>query len=249
MTPAEFAESIENFDRLNFTEQIKRFCWYVSQHLEKSTFGTSDISRCFDNSNCPKPSSINPFLSSLARQRPAFLLRKRNSSFELTKHARTLLDPVLGLREATIAVDKLLQSLPGRVTISSERVYLEEALKCFRHQAFRAAIVMTWNVAYDHFCNCILLAHLPDFNTQLPKSFPKADIVCIASRDDFEVLKESQVLQVAKSANIISGSIHKIMKEKLDRRNIAAHPSGVVVSAHTAEEYIVDLVENVLLKL
>jgi hypothetical protein len=46
--------------------------------------------------------------------------------------------------------------------------------------------------------------------------------------DDFQELKQSQVLQVCKSANIISGSIHKILKEKLERRNIAAHPSGVL---------------------
>jgi hypothetical protein len=56
-------------------------------------------------------------------------------------------------------------------------------------------------------------------------------------------------LQVCKSALLISGSVHKIMKEKLDRRNIAAHPSGVGTFAPTAEEYIKDLVENVVLKL
>jgi hypothetical protein len=57
------------------------------------------------------------------------------------------------------------------------------------------------------------------------------------------------VLQVAKSANIISGSVHKILKEKLDRRNIAAHPSNVTVSKLTAEDVILDLVQNVVLKL
>lgn len=87
------------------------------------------------------------------------------------------------------------------------------------------------------------------FNAQLRKSYPKADIKSVSNRDHFTELKEFQVLQVCKSANIISDSLHKILKEKLARRNIAAHPSGTVTSLPTAEEFIKDLVENVVLKL
>jgi len=40
-------------------------------------------------------------------------------------------------------------------------------------------------------------ARLADFNTQLPKSFPKADLKAVRTRDHFTELKEFQVLQVA----------------------------------------------------
>jgi hypothetical protein len=40
-----------------------------------------------------------------------------------------------------------------------------------------------------------------------------------------------------------------ILKEKLDRRNIAAHPANLKMLQSTAEEVIRDLVENVVLKL
>jgi hypothetical protein len=155
----------------------------------------------------------------------------------------------LGQRSATVRVHKLLSELPEKISNASEKAYLEEALICFKHKAFRAAIVMTWNLAFDHLCHLVLQSHLPAFNTQLPKSFPKADIAAVNNRDHFTELKESQVLQVCKSANIISGSVHKILKEKLDRRNLAAHASGVSIFESTAEEYIKDLVENVVLKL
>ena len=108
---------------------------------------------------------------------------------------------------------------------------------------------MAWNLAYDHLCEFVLANHLAAFNTQLPRSFPRADISAIAKRDDFSELKESQVLQVCRSANITSGSLQKVLKEKLDRRNVAAHPSGVATSQLTAEEFIKDLIENVVLKL
>jgi hypothetical protein len=71
----------------------------------------------------------------------------------------------------------------------------------------------------------------------------------VSNRDHFTELQESQVLQVCKSPNIISDSVHKILKEKLTSRNIAAHPSETVTSQPTAEEFIKDLVENVVLKL
>lgn len=38
------------------------------------------------------------------------------------------------------------------------------------------------------------------------------------------------------------------MDEKLGIRNSAGHPSGVRISGHKATEFIIDLVENVLLK-
>lgn len=246
MTPADFVDSIENFSKLSFSEQIKRFCWYLSKR-GTANFKGRDIARCFDEAHCPKPTSIGPFLSSLSKRKCPFLIRK-NGSYCLSRSGRDQFDDSLGTRGATIAVLNLLNELPSKIPAECEKVYLEEALICFKHKAFRATIVMTWNLAYDHLCNIILNTHLLAFNAQLPKSFPKADISAVNVRDDFGALKESQVIQVAKSANIISNSVHKVLKEKLDRRNIAAHPSGIAISQLTAEEYVRDLIENVVLK-
>lgn len=248
MSPTEFVGSITGFVSMKPVEQIKRFCWYLAYHQQRATFAAGDVSWCYDLSKCPKPSSISPFCASLANQRPPYLIRK-GSEYELSRLAHQQFDALLGQREATIAVQQMLQELPAKLTVPLEKAYLDEALRCFRHNAVRAAIVMTWNLAYAHLCNVILSKHLPAFNSQLPLSFPKAEISTASVRDDFEALKESQVLQVAKSANIISGSVYKILKEKLDRRNIAAHPSNVIIRPETAEEFILDLVQNVVLKL
>jgi hypothetical protein len=113
----------------------------------------------------------------------------------------------------------------------------------------RAAIVMTWNLAYDHLCEYALTKKLAEFNAQLPRSFPRADISVITNKEDFSELKESQVMQVCRSANITSKDVHKVLKEKLDRRNTYAHPSTITLAPQTAEEYIIDLVNNVVLLL
>lgn len=248
MTPSEFSDSIPNFGKLSFVEQIKRFAWYLTCRLGKATFTGTDISKCFVDGNLPKPSAVSPFLNSLVNQKKPFLVRK-GTAYSLSRLGREQFDKTLSTRDATIAVDKLLSELPAKLHNASERIYLEEALKCFRVCAYRASIVMAWNLAYDHLCALLLVKHLAAFNLQLPKSFPKADVSCIAVRDDLMMLKESQVLQISKSANIISANLHKIMKEKLDRRNIAAHPSGVEISQLTAEDFIRDLVVNVVLAL
>jgi hypothetical protein len=130
---------------------------------------------------------------------------------------------------------------------------LDESLKCYKAGAFRAAIVMCWNLAYDHLLSYVLHHRLADFNSQWPISFPKkhaqSRISAIAIRDDFSELKESEVLMVCKSAAIISGDVYKILHEKLDRRNSAAHPSGVRIEQLQAESFIDDIVKNVVLKI
>ena len=51
------------------------------------------------------------------------------------------------------------------------------------------------------------------------------------------------------SAGIINGNLKKILNEKLNRRNLAAHPSLVEITVHQAEDVISDLVNNVILKM
>ena len=110
---------------------------------------------------------------------------------------------------------------------------------------------MTWNLAYDHLCEFVLAKHPERLSTPNSRRRTlKADISAVSKRDDFAELKEHQVTQVCKSASIISDSLHKVLKDKLDRRNVAAHPFGGMTSQFSmAEAFIRDLIDNVVLKL
>jgi hypothetical protein len=241
---------IDDFHGWTYSEQIKLFAWFLHTYRDKASFEAKDIAACFDSLSLARPPSVHPFLSALAKKDPPEILKKKQE-FHLENRVRNDYDKRFGQRAATIQVDALLTQLPGKIAIPAEKGYLEETLSCYRVKAFRAAVVMCWNLAFDHLCEFVLKdpARIGSFNTQLPKSFPKANVQSISYRDHFNELKEDQVLQVCKSAQIISGNLHKILKEKLDRRNIAAHPSATVTSQHTAEEFILDLVQNVVLKL
>ena len=62
-------------------------------------------------------------------------------------------------------------------------------------------------------------------------------------------LKESEVIAICKDAGIITKDVFKIMDEKLGKRNSAAHPSSVSIGQLQTDALIVDLVDNVVLKL
>lgn len=248
LTLEHLTKGIQDFDRWTHSDKIKLFCWYLPTYQGRTGLKPADVAKCYDELHSAAPTSVGPFLQAMTKRKPPEATYK-SGVYKLEKRLRDDFDKKYGQSPNAIIVDTMLNELPNRLPSIDQKGYPEEALTCLRHCCFRAAVIMAWNLAYDHLCELILAKHLPDFNAQLPRSFAKADIQVINKRDDFEHLKESQVLQVCKSANIISPNLHKVAKEKLDRRNLAAHPSNQVPLQSTAEEFIRDLTENFLLQL
>lgn len=124
-------------------------------------------------------------------------------------------------------------------------MFLNETLICFSNKAFRATIVMAWNLVYSHVCDRIFDAHSAAFNVQRHKVYPK--LPELTKRTDFEDYKESQVIEICRGARILDASVCKTLTERLSRRNTAAHPSSSVLTEVSAEDMITDLITNVLL--
>ena len=82
------------------------------------------------------------------------------------------------------------------------------------------------------------------------KKWQGARVQTIVNYDDFSVdLKESEVTEICKSANIINPTLYKILSEKLGKRNAAAHPSTTRVTQVQAEAFIDEFIRNVVLGL
>lgn len=252
MTLADVMADVPGFSKWSHADKIRFFAWFLHIHGKQERFHSRDIGKCYDELHMGQPSSISPFLAQMEKTKPKELLRDLRG-FYLEHSLREKINAKHGQRKITIQVTNMLLDLPAQVPDVAEREFLNEALICYRHGAFRAAIVMTWNLAFDHLLNFILKHHLAAFNTQWPISFPKlhqkARVSLIADRDDFSELKESEILTISKSAAIITPDLYRILDEKLGKRNTAAHPSTVGVSQIQAEGVIDDLVNNVVLKL
>lgn len=197
-------------------DKIRFFAWFVQAHLGQQIFTSSDIGRCYDQLALAKPSNISAFLAQMSNGNSRQLLRSRGG-YRLERTALEKLDSKFGARPITIQVTRLLEELPNKVPDVAERDFVREALVCYRSRAFRAAVVMSWILAFDHLLSFVLIHHLAAFNLQWPKSFPrqhqKARIQEIRSRDDFAELKESEVLTVCKSAAIITADLCKVLEE------------------------------------
>ena len=235
---------ISNFDSLLHSRRIWLIASFLHNYCNKSEFTVNDIDRCL------KHLDLSPTIETIG-----ILVNKPFVStpdgYKLNWRTLDLLDTKFGMESSSKQVHTLLEELPSKLTITEEKQFLDEALTCYSFGAYRAAIVMCWNLAFYHLCNFILkdTTRLTDFNLALPKRYPKASITGIATFDDFSRLQQHEVLEVCNSAHLVSKNAFKILKEKLDRRNIAAHPSTVIITQLNADDYILDLINNVVLAL
>lgn len=250
MSLQELAEALPDLNAKSHSDKIKLFGWYLHVQKGMSHFQPADVKRCYEDLHLAQPSGFGGYFTQLVDGK-SFL--KDVSGYRLESRVRTLLDTKYGTRETTIRVTKLLQDLPSRIPDLAERTYLNEALICFKHGAKRAAIVMTWNLAYHHLCDHILRKHLIDFNERWLAVYPghhkKGNRAIVQMSDFGEELKESEVLTICKSAGIITNDQYKILDHKLGGRNSAAHPSDIVIDQPQVEDFISDLITNVVLKL
>lgn len=245
----DLVRAIPNLARLSHAEKIKVFAWHLHTHRKMDRFDQAAIRACYDKLHYAKPSNFGPYFAQLQNKKPPVILKDRRG-YRLEGQVREAFDAKHGTRPLTIVVDTMLADLPGKVPNEAERLFLTEAITCFRVKAFRAAIVMTWNVAYDHFEEWIVSHHLAAFNAQITRNYPKKTGIVIAKKEDFSNhFKESEVIEIAKSAGFLHDHIKKIMNDKLNKRNLAAHPSLIEITQYQAEDAISDLVNNVILKL
>jgi hypothetical protein len=244
MTLDDFIDGIDGFHDLESGEQILAIAWYLTRHAARPDFTELELIAYFEHLSLPRPIFFSGILPGMSREGIALFTV---NGYRLARSTLSTLDAKYGQRATTIAVQNLLAELPAKLTQAHDRAYLDEALICFKHGAFRAAIVMAWNLAFDHLCTVVAVTYLSKFNAQLPTTYPKARVTSISKKDDFADLKEYEVLQVCRSAGITSPSLHKLLQEKLDRRNIAAHPNGIEIDQLTTEAFILDLVNNVVL--
>jgi hypothetical protein len=234
--------TIPNFRSLSGFLKVHFFGWFIQRFHQKEEFTEEDIRRCFQLLDSPLAMYL-PVIPESAT------IIKTQTGYHLDWQTLEKLDTDFGESRTAKEVHHLLEELPHKITLVKEQNYLEETLTCYSHGAYRAAIVMCWNLVFSHLRNFILEepSRLTTFNQKLFSANPK--VTSISTYDDFLRLKESQVLEVCNTARIVSKNQYTILKEKLDRRNMAAHPSNIKILQLDVEHYILDCVNNVLLSL
>jgi hypothetical protein len=248
----EFTAAVPGFAKLSQPDQILHFAWYLHTYRSKESFDQPAIRACYKERNMDEP-PLSKLFARLVERRPKVVLEGA-SGLRLESKIREELDKKYGQHETTIAVSKMLKDLIGKVPDEAERLFLTEAIKCYHVKAFRAAIVMAWNLAYDHLLYWVLNepTRLAEFNAKIIAKIgsKRGTGMAIATREDFEQIGEQDVLDICKNASLFaSANTKKLLDIQLTKRNLAAHPSLLSIEGPQADDAISSLVNNVVLVL
>lgn len=236
------------FDGLSTTEQISRLSWFLHKERGFQSFSPSDIANLYRELHLQVP-QVSVYLPRMAQRSPPLLLVKRGL-YSLEGRERGRLDDILNDHPTVVIVSKLLFELVERIEDEAQRVFLAETIKCYRVGAFRAAIVMAWNLGFYHLRDWIWAdrARIDNFNASIMKKFPKK--ACqINAVIDFDELKEFEFLEICQHGKLLSKGVVEVLKDKLKKRNSAAHPSTIVFGQPQADDMISDIVSNLILPL
>ena len=108
----------------------------------------------------------------------------------------------------TWEVTPMLRKPNFRMTLNERQQYLlDETIRGLECEAYRAATVMGWNLAYDYILQWIDNHHLAQFNRIMAKYQKKpishyADFTAKGAPDEF------QVFDICRGLKLISGTLH-----------------------------------------
>jgi hypothetical protein len=248
MSLTEFVALVSGFDALAPRDKIRLFGWHLHSHKSVEVLTNANVRNCFQQIAADPP-DISTYLNRMADARPADLVRVRGG-YKLEGSVKRALDAKYGAHQSVVAISRLLTDLPAKIPDLAERAFLSEAISCYRVGAYRAAIVMTWNLAFDHLLNWTMAdaARVAAFNNAVPKRYPRSKLV-VRARENFEELKEAETIEVCYTAGLITKNVVEILRERLKRRNMAAHPSQIIIKQPQADDLITDLINNLVLPL
>jgi hypothetical protein len=173
MELAEFASMVPGFDAMGDREKVRHFAWYLHSHRNMHVFATGDVRKCFEELRLVPP-NVSLHLIRMADTKQPSLIRSKGK-YKLHRRDMTELDGLYAAHPTTIAASKLLADLPAKMPDLVERAFLEEAINCYKVKAYRAPIVMTWNLAYDHLIRWTFAdpARVAALNVAFAKRFQK----------------------------------------------------------------------------
>ena len=228
------------------TKQVDYLAYYLLTQPSTEIVTVVDVEESMALLDIRPYSRLSVYLSEEVTKRGGRYI-KHPRGYRLERSAFDEIRIAVDAEPKRVQVAEHLLDMVPRLIDSQERAFLEEAIRSYRVESYRAAIIMVWILTMDHLQKFIFGNHLDKYNVAIAAHSDKK-MKPVVAYDDFSDFKESRVIELMRSANIISHDVRKILDEKLGIRNSAGHPSRISFSAHKTTEFALDLIENVLLK-
>jgi hypothetical protein len=234
------------------TELARYFVYFLTMDDQASHATPTQVAACFRQGEVTPWDDVRFYLSKAAQKRnrdDTPLMVHSGKGYRLERKERERIRLTLSSDTHQRETETALRSLVGLLSVTGEQSFLDEAVMCYEVSAYRAAIVMTWNLTIHHVYEYVLKHHLSSFNTELGKVKDKrVKVTAVSSMDDFADIPENKVIEIARAANVINNDVRKILDQKLGTRNSYAHPTTLTLSPIKASEFIQDLISNVVMK-
>lgn len=241
-----FASRFPDFASWTATQQTDYLVYHLLSLPSIESVTVADVEKCFELLDLRPYSRSKVYFSEELKKKGGRYV-KHAKGYRLERAAYDAIRIAVDAEPTRVHVAKELTDLVPKVKDSQERGFLEEAIRCYRVESYRATIVMVWVLTMDHLQKYTFGNKLAEFNAAIAAHSDKK-MQPIVSYDDFSELKEVRVIELMRSAGVISNDVRKILDEKLGIRNSAGHPSGITFSGHKTTEFALDLIVNVLLK-
>lgn len=145
MELAALKQAVSGLGDKSHHDKIKIFGWWMHVYKAHPNFTAAQVGKCYDTLHFPPPASFGAYFKTLTEKKE---LLKAGTSYKLSHKVREQLDAVYGKSEITMKINALLTDLAAKLPDMAERAYYQEALLCYNGGSRRAAVVMTWNIAY-----------------------------------------------------------------------------------------------------
>lgn len=246
-----FALTIPELPTRTAAELIIYFVYFLTVVQGEDGATPAGVTRCFEFLRIPAYSNVSAYLSRHAKRGKSQKFIRSKAGYSISRGSQLELQKTLHAGPAKQETSLLLRGLLAKVADQAEKAFLQEAIDCYEIGARRAAILMTWQMSLHHLVAHVLgsPSSLTAFNDVLSRNTDKRVKVSSVSKiDDFSDIPEGKLIELLRSAKVISGDVRKILDAKLDIRNSAAHPSAVTISEVKATDFIIDLIDNVVEK-
>lgn len=144
----------------------------------------------------------------------------------------------------------MLRDLPSTMQLTGAQQRLcDETVSCIERAAFRAAIVMGWNLAYDYIRQWVFDSHLAEFNGSLTAEYVRRDgrpvYEEIVAYEDFFGGSPSErvMIDTCFSATLFGERVRDNLRFFLRRRNDYAHPTFRSPTPEQTNAYVKDLLD------
>lgn len=246
MTLPDYITSIEGFYTADTKDQMDFLAFYLVYHKGVSSFTSNDIADVCRDLNLQPHGRLAKYISEESQSRTGKYIKKPKG-YQLNAPFRSQLEQQIAKTPVLVALDAELERQIASVSDVYERELLEEAARCYKVKAYRAAVVMIWAVTMSHMHTYVFTNQLAPFNAAISRDSDKK-LKPIKKIDDLGEMREGKFIELLRAAGIITDDIRRILVEKLGTRNSAAHPSKTHLKESKAVEFGHDLLDNVILK-